>query len=113
MKEQDDVFDLVQADEISALLPELLSAKEIAATRCERATASGYIEAIKTPQPEPDVEKLVRLVLQPAVRARDYEGMGPVSRPFFERHFTLIEIGTTVLPQCIANVAESASTIGK
>ena len=81
VKEKNHPRNLVQLDEIRALVAQLAGAKEIAPARRECTTAARNIETVEARQTEALVEKLVGLLLKTTVGARDDKCMRAVRGP--------------------------------
>jgi hypothetical protein len=67
MKEKDHPRYLVQLNEVCTLAPQLLRSDEIASTRRERTAPTGNVEAIEARQTKLFMQKIVRLLLEPAI----------------------------------------------
>jgi hypothetical protein len=67
MKEKDHPRYLVQLNEVCTLAPQLLRSDEIASARRQSAVSAGNIEAIEARQTKLFMQKIVRLLLEPAI----------------------------------------------
>jgi hypothetical protein len=67
MKEKDYPRYLVQLDQIGTFPPQLLRSDEIAPARRESAAPAGNVEAIESGESELPMQKIVSLLLEPAI----------------------------------------------
>lgn len=84
MKQQDNVANTMQLDQVPTLAPNLLCAQKVSRTRSERARTPGHIESIIPSYLEMVCKEVVRCFLKSPIGARDDERARSVWQPLPE-----------------------------